>query len=101
MRAEKLKRKRTEYEAQHKEEIARRAREAEARRRVEANIVEQSQLIAHIMARHTTLYDLLQVHDILQSATVICNAGACLSIDQAQYQACSHVWQIASVPHTL
>lgn len=65
-RAEKLKRKRQEYEELHREELAAEARASEARRRLEALLTEQRQLIAHIMARHASFYDLLQVRaDVL------------------------------------
>ena len=61
MRAAKLKRKRQEFEEQNKDAIEAQQRRAEARRRREASISDQRELLAHILKHHSSLYELLQV----------------------------------------
>ena len=63
--AEKLKRKRHEYEEQHREDIQRRQKHAEVARKQEASASEQRKLVSHILRHHSSYFDLLQVRRVL------------------------------------
>ena len=63
--AEKLKRKRREYEEQHREDIQRWQKQAEVARKQEASASEQRKLVSHILRHHSSYFDLLQVRRVL------------------------------------
>lgn len=73
------KRKRQEFEEQNKDAIEAKQRHEEARRRREASISDQRELLAHILKHHSSLYELLQVHGSPLCERACVSKHACFS----------------------
>ena len=90
LRAEKLKRKRHEFEEANKGEMERKRKATEAARRQEATLAESRALVAHVLACHSSFYGLLQARSLAhlvhaRSVCFLADACACVHVSLKRY----------------